>query len=325
MLSALVTECARRYGLRAGLIDIPNERSSHREPTVRGGGLGIVLTFLVFLAGLAYAGSIPANLAWTLIVGGGLVALVGWKDDHRHVAVHWRLLAQFIAAGWAVICVGNSQIFNTDGVGLFYCGIKWLFSVVGIVWLTNLYNFMDGIDGLAASQAVLAGLAGGALLWWAGLHELALVAVVLASTSMGFLLWNWPSARIFMGDVGSGLLGYSFAVLALASEYTDKFPALLWGILLAVFVLDATFTLTRRILRREVWYKAHRCHAYQRLIQKGYSHLQVLIGVILLNIVVLWPLAGFALMHPSYLPGIFFLTALGAWGVWIGVQRACSS
>lgn len=319
-LSALITEYTRRYGLRAALIDIPNERSSHTLPTVTGGGLGIALTFLLALFALAWNNSIPSNLAWVLIGGGGLIAWVGWRDDHRHVDVRWRLLAQAVAAVWALVWLGVPQNFSLGGFGLASQWLTWLLSILGIIWFTNLYNFMDGIDGLAGSQAVCACLAGGALLYFSGAYELARVTLVLGGASLGFLLWNWPVARIFMGDVGSGLLGYSFAVLALASEQAEALPGLVWIILLAVFITDASFTLLRRMVRGDPWYQAHRTHAYQHLVQTGWTHLQVVLAILALNMFVLWPMAWLAVVRPSYLPEISFIILFGSWLLWIMIQ-----
>jgi Fuc2NAc and GlcNAc transferase len=150
-----------------------------------------------------------------------------------------------------------------------------------IVWLINLYNFMDGIDGIAGGNAVVVALFGGLLAMRAGDLELGVVIMLVAGASMGFLVWNWPPARIFMGDVGSGFLGYLFGVIALVSQRHGPTGAAVWLLLLGVFVFDSTVTLARRVLRREQWYAAHRSHAYQRLVQSGRTHRQVTAAVLL--------------------------------------------
>ncbi|MEO6696428.1 MAG: glycosyl transferase family 4, partial [Gammaproteobacteria bacterium] len=197
--------------------------------------------------------------------------------------------------------------------------------VLAVMWLTNLYNFMDGIDGLAGAQAVTAGLAGGVLLWWLNAPGLAGASLALAAASGGFLIWNCPPARIFMGDTGSGLLGFSFAVLALAGEQSRAMPAAAWLILLALFILDASYTLLARLLRGEAWYHAHRSHAYQRLVQAGLSHRRVTLWVLLINIVVLWPAAGIICAYPGLLPWVLLVVAIAGWLLWWGVRSKFSN
>jgi Fuc2NAc and GlcNAc transferase len=171
-------------------------------------------------------------------------------------------------------------------------------AVLALVWLTNLYNFMDGIDGLAAGEAVAVAAAGGALLWSSGEAGLASVAWTTGAASAGFLLWNWPPARIFMGDVGSGFLGFLFGALALASDRSGAAPAWLWLVLLGAFVGDATLTLARRAWYREPLALAHRKHAYQRLVQSGLSHRAATCSVLSLTLV-LAILGSLALRRPA--------------------------
>lgn len=318
--SLLMTAVVRRYALRA-LLDVPNERSSHVRPTPRGGGLAVGVVFLSAVALLAMLDILPAPLSAALIGGGLLVAGVGWVDDHRPVAVRWRILVHFAAALWAVFCLGG---FPSISLGQITLPLGWLghvLAVIGVVWLINLYNFMDGIDGLAAGEAVTVALAAAGLLWLSGAVELALVTALFAAACGGFLWWNWPPATIFLGDVGSGLLGYCFAVLALASEKAAAVPLMVWMILLAVFVLDATFTLLNRVIRGEKWYNAHRTHAYQRLIQLGFSHARVTSGVLLVNLVLLAPIAWLVARHPMWtglaIPGVVLLGGF----VWRAVQH----
>ncbi|HEU0080065.1 MAG TPA: hypothetical protein VFQ76_20630, partial [Longimicrobiaceae bacterium] len=178
-----------------------------------------------------------------------------------------------------------------------------LLAVVALVWLTNLYNFLDGIDGIAGGEAVAVGGVGGALLWAAGERGLAAVALVAAAAGAGFLVWNWQPARIFMGDVGSGFLGFLFGALAVASERVEGPPALVWILLLGVFVVDATLTLLRRAGRGERLHEAHRRHAYQRAVQSGLSHARVA-GAVLAIDALLAALGAAAWLRPAWaLPG----------------------
>ena len=319
-LTAWLTAWVRGYAIRRGMSDIPNARSLHSAPTPRGGGLAIVIVFFTALALLSWLQLIPSNLAWALIGGGGLVAWIGWRDDQRHVAIKWRLLVHAIAAAWGVYWLGETT-FLAAGLPAAWMWVERGVIVLAILWLTNLYNFMDGGDGFASAQALCAAGAGSFLLYAAGAEGLALASLMLAATSAGFLVWNWPPASIFMGDVGSGLLGFSFAMLALASSQHGTVPVELWALLLAVFILDTTYTLLARMWRKEPWYSAHCSHTYQRLIQSGHSHRQVLWRLVAVNAVVLWPLSVWVWLHPSTWPVVLLLIALSGWMVWWRVQR----
>jgi Fuc2NAc and GlcNAc transferase len=169
---------------------------------------------------------------------------------------------------------------------------------------------MDGLDGLAASEAVMVGLAAGGLLLWRGQGGLAFLAWTTAAASAGFLWWNWPPARIFMGDVGSGYLGFLLGTLALASERAGAVPALVWLVLVGLFFMDATATLIRRTLRRERWYVAHRAHAYQQALRLGWSHARVTRGAILVN-VALAALATLAVAAPRWTVAVAIAAAAG--------------
>jgi Fuc2NAc and GlcNAc transferase len=150
--------------------------------------------------------------------------------------------------------------------------------------MLNLFNFMDGIDGLAGAEAASVGAVAGALLLAGGRADLALIAFLISAAAVGFLGWNWPPAKIFMGDVGSGFLGYVFGVLSLLADRSGALPLALGLLLAGVFAFDATITLLRRMARRERWSQAHRTHAYQRLVQAGRSHATVTAGVVILNL-----------------------------------------
>jgi Fuc2NAc and GlcNAc transferase len=183
-------------------------------------------------------------------------------------------------------------------------------AALAIAWCANLYNFMDGIDGLAATEAVVVGGAGGLLLLRAGAPDLALIALLSAAASTGFLVWNWPPAQIFMGDAGSGLLGFLFGALAVVSVKRGVLSPSVWLLLLGVFLFDATATLVRRFLAGERWYSAHRLHAYQRAVQSGLSHRTVTGSVLALNCA-LASLAVLVALHPEWtLASLAVATAL---------------
>jgi Fuc2NAc and GlcNAc transferase len=314
VVSLLITDFVHRYALERKILDVPNERSLHSNPTPRGGGIGIAAIAFSTAAILAINGQIEVRAAVGLIVGGAAVAAVGWIDDRRQVSAFWRGLIHFCAAAFAVYCFGGFPSLIT-GNGILPLG--WTGSalaIIGLVWLINLYNFMDGADGIAATEAVTVFAVGGAILVFLGVTGLGVLSLVICGASIGFLLRNLPPARIFMGDVSSGLLGFLLGSIAILSERTGRFPLIGWMILLGVFVADATFTLIRRFSRGERWYSAHRTHAYQRLAQAGWSHARIVRSVALVNIVlamlVLAVVVRPALLLPCLLLSVLFLATL---------------
>ena len=184
-----------------------------------------------------------------------------------------------------------------------------LLALVGLVWMINLYNFMDGNDGLAGLEALCASALGGLLLASSGLGGLGEAALVLAGACAGFLVWNWPPAKIFMGDVGSGFLGFVFGVLAIASAKERSWLLWPWLILLAVFIVDSIVTLVRRLITGERWYEAHCSHAYQHAARRWGSHTKVTLTVAAINVAWLFPLACVACVWPASGP-LFALAAL---------------
>jgi Fuc2NAc and GlcNAc transferase len=308
-------------GYAAGrLVDVPNERSSHARPTPRGGGIAIVLSFAAGLAVLAAVGGVPGRLALALLPGVAVVAGVGWIDDHRPVPARWRSLLHFTAAAWALAWLGGMPWLAMGSWGLALGVAGWGVGALGVVWVINLYNFMDGIDGLAAGEAASAGAIAAGLLLLCEAPGLAAAALLLAACSAGFLAWNWHPARIFMGDVGSGTLGYVFAVLALASENARALPLLAWVVLLGVFVFDATVTLLRRVLHGERPHLAHRSHAYQRAARGTLSHAQVSARVLGLNLLLGLLVLG-VVLHPRLLLPACAAALVALGGVYRAVER----
>ncbi len=297
VLALMLTAQLRRYALRRSLLDVPNARSSHSLPTPRGGGVAIVIAFLIGL-GVAFFVDlgVSAELFYAMLGAGCGVALLGFLDDHGHIAARWRLLGHFAAAIWALFWLGGLPPVVMFGFAVDLGWFGHVLAAVYLVWLLNLYNFMDGIDGIASVEAICVCF-GGALLYgllgFAGSTQpTAWVApVLLAAAVAGFLFWNFPPARIFMGDAGSGFLGITLGVLSLQAAWVA--PQLLWSwlILLGVFIVDATFTLLRRLLRGDKVYEAHRSHAYQYASRQYGRHLPVTLVVGGINILWLLPIA----------------------------------
>lgn len=291
LASWLITGQVRRYALQRSLLDVPNERSSHLQPTPRGGGLAIVVVLLISLPAASFAGVIEWAFTWALLGAGGLVAAIGLRDDLRHVAARWRLLCHFAAASWALWWLGGPPPLALFELRVELGWVGLVCALLYLVWLLNLFNFMDGIDALAGIETVTVCL-GGALLWLAvGLPEAAVPEVLAACAVAGFLLWNLPPARIFLGDVGSGFLGITVGLLSLHAAWLE--PQLLWSwlILMGVFIVDATFTLFRRLLDGHASYQAHRSHAYQKAARRCKAHLPVSLAVGAINLLWLLPLA----------------------------------
>lgn len=320
LASWLLTRAIRRYALARSVLDVPNQRSSHTVPTPRGGGLAIVAVVLAGTALAGAAGALSAAQALALGGGGAMVAAVGWLDDHRHVPAAWRFAVHIVASVWAVGWLGGMPQLELGALRLGLGAGGALLAVAALVWLTNLYNFMDGIDGIAGGEAVAVGGVGGALLWAAGERGLAAVALAAAAAAAGFLVWNWQPARIFMGDVGSGFLGFFFGALALASERAGGPPVLVWILLLGVFVVDATLTLFRRAARGERLHEAHRSHAYQRAVQSGWSHARVA-GTVLLLDALLAALGAAAWLRTAWAPACFAAGAALLLLAYAGVER----
>jgi UDP-N-acetylmuramyl pentapeptide phosphotransferase/UDP-N-acetylglucosamine-1-phosphate transferase len=280
-LSQGMTGLVRHYAIRnAAILDIPNERSSHSQPTPRGGGLGFIIAFavttVISFALSSYFGnpseSQLTNPAFLWLILTPLV-IIGIIDDQRGVPASLRYLIQLIAAGVTVAYFGTFPQPWLTGLGTVGTIIAIAFTIIGMTAFINFYNFMDGLDGLVAGvTAVQLSFLGYYLnqpLFW-----------LLAAALLGFLWWNWSPAKIFMGDAGSTVLGASVAI-ALLNSNTDPIQA--WSALTITLPLigDAIYTLIRRLIRRENIFKAHRTHLYQRLQQAGWSHAQVAIAYII--------------------------------------------
>lgn len=314
--SWLLTAILRHYTLTKNLLDVPNDRSSHSTPTPRGGGVAIVIVFLIGLSCL-WAMSLLDDKAFVAFMVAGLwVAIIGFIDDHNHIAAGWRLMAHFCAAGWLLFWLGGLPPLIMSGTEIDLGWAGHLLALVCLVWLLNLYNFMDGIDGIAGIEAVTVCL-GGAVLY--GLSDASgsewQLPLVLMAAVIGFLFWNFPRARIFMGDAGSGFIGLVLGGFTIQVAWVA--PELFWSwlILLAAFIVDATITLLRRIVRGDKFYQAHRNHAYQHASRKIGAHLPVSLAFGAINLFWLLPIA--ALVTVGWIDGAVGLVIACTPLVWL--------
>lgn len=304
-ISAAGTWMARGYALRRKLLDQPGERRSHRVPTPRGGGIAIVASQLLAMAWLAISNPAHASMLLAMAVGVALVAGIGWADDHRPLSPWPRLLVQGVASAllaWGVQSEGGSPVL-----------VAAAFTAAMV--LTNVWNFMDGIDGLAASQALLVAVGYGAL---AGQGIAVWLAIALAAACLGFLPFNLPRARIFLGDVGSGTLGYALAGLAawLALDPGLGDRTLLLVLPLSAFLLDATLTLSARAATGQRWWLPHAEHAYQHWARRSGSHGRVALAYAGWTLLAcLGMLAGRTAAHAFIIPALLVACLAGgcAW------------
>jgi len=320
--SLLLTGLFRRYAVQMSLLDIPNQRSSHAMPTPRGGGIAIIVTFLAGSWLSVQFAVLPVEVFRGVGLCSSVVAGIGLWDDFRSVPA-WVRLAVHLAVSFVVvfwIVTVPSVPFVT---GIFSWGwLGGLLAAISLAWLLNLFNFMDGIDGIAAVETM--SVAGGAmlLLWFSGATAAYVYWLgILVAATAGFLVWNWPPAKIFMGDACSGFLGFCLGIFAIMTSADTKMTLWIWFILLGVFITDATVTLSRRILRKERFLEAHRSHAYQILARRLHSHKKVTLGVLAVNVLWLLPWAFFSISWPcyglffaliAYVPLVFFCVKVGA-------------
>jgi len=290
ILSFLLTGLATWYARRRGMLDHPGERHSHTVATPRGGGAGLVGALL--LASVFINGATPGSF-WMLAIVPGIVvlALTGWWDDHASLGVRFRFFIQLAVTCWLLWCA-----FQAGWIG---GAVVIVLGALSVVWMTNLYNFMDGSNGMAGLQGLFVSLVLAFLFYSSGDSLYALNALLLAGCCTGFLPWNLGRARVFMGDVGSLALGFLFAALLLYGIGTGAFsPAVAWLVML-LFLTDSSLTLLSRVLRGERWYNAHRQHLYQRLIAHGWTHGRVAMLYQAINLTLVLPGILFAVRLPE--------------------------
>lgn len=290
-LSWMLTAALRRYAIATRLLDHPNERSSHTQPTPRGGGVAIVVSFLASALVLGACGLVPARMLAVLLVGAAPVAVAGWLDDRGHLRARWRFLSHSAAAVAALWLMQGIPPVPMFGVAIDLGAGGLVLAAVYLVWMVNLNNFMDGIDGIASVEAITAAVGGGLVWWLATGTSQWCVPILFAACVAGFLAWNYPPAKIFMGDAGSGFVGMVLGLFSLWAGRQAPEVFWCWFILFGCFMVDATTTLIRRVRRGERFSEAHRSHAYQYASRLYRSHKRVSLAVGAINVLWLLPIA----------------------------------
>ncbi len=323
VISSLITDFVRRFSIKNKLFDIPNDRSSHDIPKPKGGGISIVLIMLGTVVVLSFFGMIKSDISMSMLVGLSIVAVVGLIDDYKDLPISIRTVSYFVAAVLSIYLIGGITSISISGYYFDLNHIGFFLSVLFLVWVTNLYNFMDGTDGFAAIQTICIGLFCGLLLYLIAETSYAIIMFCLVASTIGFLYWNWAPAKIFMGDVGSCTIGFLFGLLSLYMEKTGIISIAVWLILLSPFIVDSTLTLFKRIINKEKWYTAHNVHAFQKLHQSGLTHDKLAIGLLVLNLTVIWPIAWFAHLYKN----VEFILLVSLYGIlciiWLVVQTKC--
>jgi UDP-N-acetylmuramyl pentapeptide phosphotransferase/UDP-N-acetylglucosamine-1-phosphate transferase len=299
LLSFVLTFLIKQFAFRNKMFDIPNERSLHDKPTPKGGGVAIVITWYIGISILCFYGIIERNLYFALMTG-IMLATVSLLDDIKGLKPYIRLIVHFLTAILAFYFLEGLRPLVLPQFHINYNYIVYPLAIIGMVWFINLFNFMDGVDGFASVEviticSVLFVMSGN------------LANILLISCIAGFLFWNWPKAKIFMGDVGSTQLGFILVVLGIYFHNIYKFSILNWIMLLSPFWFDATLTLYRRWRNGEKLSEAHRKHVYQRIVQSGFSHLKVIMWLIAINCFVLLMILIYREFKFLQIP-LFFLT-----------------
>lgn len=297
------------YWFGRRLLDIPNTRSSHTIPTPRGGGIAIALATLIAALTAHFMGLIN-HTTLHLLAPGLLMAIVGITDDLITLNIRIRLFAQTLTACVITLITLDDTLFSAPIFVLL--GIA---SVIGIVWLTNLYNFMDGINGLAGLQAIFVCSSVSLLFYLQGTYnEIILLMLIISSANLGFLYWNFPKAKLFMGDVGSLFIGITLATLIVWTAQDNLLTICYWLIILAAFIADASYTIFIRATTGQKFYLPHRSHFYQKIAMKLNSHTKATLLIMAFNLIWLLPLAlvvlfghinAFAGICLAYLPAIY--------------------
>jgi Fuc2NAc and GlcNAc transferase len=291
------------YAVNRGILDLPNSRSAHKVITPRGGGFPILLLWAILLGAVIYYFHLSYQLA-LLFCPALVVGYLGYIDDRKSLSVIPRLLVQFLSAAIFLVALGATKVYVLPLTFLPLWAV-FVFLTIGVVWFTNLFNFMDGMDGIATSEGLFFFGLASYVFWQLGSPALMLLSWGLVTLLAGFLTWNWPPAKIFLGDTGSGFLGMLMAIVALISVTWYGVSIFVWLIASGVFWFDASLTLIRRLLVKKNILSAHSSHAYQRLLQRQFSHRSVLLMITGVNLFLAW--MAYTVFHQPELGQMMFI------------------
>ena len=320
-ISVIINILIRNFAIKNNLFDIPNNRSSHQTPKPKGGGISIVLPLILTVTILFFCQMIDTKIAVSMIIGLTLVGITGLIDDYKSLSALFRVGVYIFSAGLSLHIIGGLDSISINRHSYYLGNAGYYLSILFLVWLTNLYNFMDGTDGFAAIQTICVSIFCCFLLYFSNNFIFLIIMLCLVSTTIGFLYWNWAPAKIFMGDVGSCTIGFFFGLLAVYTQNKSIISIGVWVILLSPFIGDATFTLISRILNNEKWYSAHNSHAYQKLYQLGLSHAQLGFALLAINLLIIWPLAYFANSHKNYELLMIMFSYIFVGIIWLTTQN----
>lgn len=309
LLTVVLTSYYKKFAVRWNILDVPNVRSSHKEPIPRGAGITFFISFNVVLGLLAWQNQLSMYYLYPVLLGGPVILILGYWDDLRSLPATIRLVFHFSAALFVFLLISSG--FSKAVEISFLPNWPWLtaiFCILFIAWFINLYNFMDGADGLATSIGMVGSGLIAILSYYAGNKDLAIIYVVLSYALAGFLVFNWYPAKVFMGDSGAYYLGYIFGSLALVSKMYYDSSLYVHLIIFGLFIVDATWTLLRRLFRRERVFQGHRMHAFQKLMARGLGHAKVTSIYILITVLWLFPMAWLS-MHYATLSFLFLVLA----------------
>ena len=315
IITFAITYLVRIYAIKKSIVDIPNERSSHSTSTPRGGGIAIIIVWVIGLSYLFIKGELETRFFLALI-SGMVLFVISLIDDIINLKPKIRLAAQSISVATALYFIGGVQSVD---FGFFILNNIWINSFltfIGLIWFINLFNFLDGIDGYASMETIIISLT-----FFAFFNDNLLL--ILAFSTLGFLIWNWQPAKIFMGDVGSTVLGFTLGLFTI--YYSQKYNVSIFTLLIpsALFWFDASLTLFRRWRNKEKLTEAHKKHAYQRLIQSGFSHQKVVLWSLIVN-GILFTLAWGAYTFPKFVLLFFGVALVLLYGItrWVDKRKA---
>ena len=300
LVSFLGIYLLKKYALQLNLVAIPNERSLHNKVIPRGGGVIIAIIFLAFNLVFYISGQMKTAEFLALFGGGLIMSVTGFLDDILELKASIRFLIQFLAVGWGLYWVGGiPSIAFFEGLSGLYVIANGI-AVVVLVWFINAFNFMDGIDGMATSGATFFSLSVGGYFLWQGIEPYGSLLIILAACSLAFLYFNWPPAKMFLGDSGSTFFGYFFGVILIITVKNSSLSIWTWLIILAYFITDTTTTTFLRLCLVKRWYHPHRSHAYQNLARVLDNHKFVTSLITGINVFYLLPLAYLSIEYQQY-------------------------